>query len=84
MAEDWQTAAVAATGLAEYPDDGAVTDALEYGITSPAWNVRMNCAASLVKLDPPREVLDGILGGDDAFAADALKFAQSSKGAARV
>ncbi len=80
MAEDWQTAAVAATGLAAYKGDAETIDALRYGITSPAWDVRINCAFSLVRLDPPREVLDGILGGSDAFAADALRFAMSSKG----
>ncbi len=79
-AEDWQTAAVAATGLDRYPNDGEVVEALKYGITSPAWNVRMNCASSLVKLDPPAEVFDGILNGSDAFAADALRFALSTKG----
>ncbi len=79
-AEDWQMAAVAATGLAEYPDDGETLDALKYGITSPAWSVRMNCAASLVALGAPQEVIDGIMNGEDAFAADALKFALSSKG----
>ncbi len=78
-AEDWQTAAVAATGLDRYPDDGDAVDALKFGITSPAWNVRMNCAAALVKLDPPEAVFDEILNGGDAFAADALKFALSSK-----
>ncbi len=71
-AEDWQTAAVAATGLDRYPDDGDVVNALEYGITSPAWNVRMNCAGALVRLNPPEAVLNDILNGGDAFAADAL------------
>jgi HEAT repeat protein len=79
-AEDWQTAAVAATGLERYPDDGDVVNALEYGITSPAWNVRMNCAGALVRLNPPEAVLNDILNGGDAFAADALKFALSSNG----
>jgi HEAT repeat protein len=74
-AEDWQTAAVAATGLACYPDDAETVEALRYGITSPAWSVRKNCAAALVKLRAPREVLDGILCGEDAYARDALRFA---------
>jgi HEAT repeat protein len=83
-AEDWQTAAVAATGLDEYPGDDEAVEALKYGITSPAWNVRMNCASSLVKLDPPAKVFDEILGGSDAFAADALRFALNSKGSVSV
>jgi hypothetical protein len=74
-AEDWQTAAVAATGLSCYPDDAETVEALRYGITSPAWSVRKNCAAALVKLRAPREVLDGILCGEDAYARDALRFA---------
>jgi len=83
QAEDWQTAAVAATGLADYPDDAETIDALKCGITSPAWNVRMNCAFSLVKIDPPREIFDEILCGSDAFATDALKFALNSKGSVK-
>jgi len=79
-AQDWQTAAVAATGLSSYPDDPEAIDALEYGITSPAWNVRINCAFSLVKMAVPAEILDRILNGSDAFAADALRFAINSKG----
>ncbi len=82
--DDWQTAAVAATGLDRYKGDAETLDALKYGITSPAWNVRMNCASSLVRLDPPGGVLDEILGGSDAYAADALKFAISSKGSVKA
>ncbi len=77
--ESWQTAAVAATGLSAYPNDSAVTDALSYGITSPSWDVRMNSANALVKLDPPKELVDGILNGSDRFASDALRFAIANK-----
>ncbi len=79
-AEDWQTAAVAATGLSAYPGDDEVFRALRSGITSPAWDVRKNCAATLVKLAPPKESLEEILNGDDAFAADALRYALDSEG----
>ncbi len=78
-AEDWQTAAVAATGLSSYPDDEETVSALRYGITSPAWDVRRNCASALVKLDPPKELLDSILNGGDRFAADALRYAIDSE-----
>jgi len=77
---DWQTAAVAATGLAAYPDDAEVIEALQSGVTSPAWSVRMNCAAALVRLAPPQEIIDGILNGGDAFAADAMRFALHTNG----
>jgi hypothetical protein len=78
-AENWQTAAVAATGLSAYPGDEETVSALRYGITSPAWDVRRNCASALVKLDPPKELLDSILNGGDRFAADALRYALDSE-----
>ncbi len=76
--EDWQMAAVAATGLDRYQDDAEVIDALRYAIDSRQWNVRINCAFTLVNLDPPGDVLDGILNGSDKYAADALRFAMNS------
>jgi len=77
-AEEWQTAAVAANGLAEYPGDDDVIRALMKGITSPSWDVRVNSASSLVKLHAPEHVLLDIRNGADRYAADALLYALSS------
>ncbi len=79
----WEAAAVAATGLSSYPGDGGVISALLEQIKSPHWDVRMNCAFSLVRLGPGDDTLNGILSGGDAYAADALRFALSAEGKAQ-
>ncbi len=77
--DQWQMAAVAANGLAGYPGDDKVLDALCTGITSPHWDVRMNCALSLVKLDQTGARIESIQNGSDRYAADAMNFALSSQ-----
>ena len=77
--ESWQTAAVSAAGLGsfEYGDD--ISEALCTAIRSPFWDVRMNCASSLVRLKAPASVTESILNGGDRFAADAMRYAIDRK-----
>lgn len=71
--QDWQTAAVAASALDNYPTEEAV-QALRRALSSSNWYVRNNAADSLLKQGVTYVDLLDIINGHDRYAREMIKY----------